>query len=183
MLNGRVRGGEGVSVLAPHRADDLLTDREQAAWHRDAAHRRRADPIGRRRSTLPCDPHGGQCEACLNGCQPLSYVYKAIRRSAPSVDREDALQPPRPGGKREDMYALVLQPPCGRLDWSAIAQTNIPDVVSNHNAGSLPDGRTFLLRERDGFVRRLRLQSLLSSSPAARRRVPQPGAAGWLQAS
>ena len=30
-------------------------------------------------------------------------------------------------------------------NWSAIAQTNIPDVVSNHNAGRLPDGRTFLL--------------------------------------
>ena len=115
-----------------------------------------------RPGTLPCDPHGGRCEACLNGCQPLSYVYNTPRTPGCSIiddppqawiERTHYSLPDQAGSVGEDILLyrtnalhLCFSRRVGvSANWSAIAQTNIPDVVSNHNAGRLPDGRTFLL--------------------------------------
>jgi hypothetical protein len=111
-------------------------------------------------SRLPCDTAHGttKCEACINGCDS-NQNSSMLWRPASGLGAGEVLG----GGAEYTHYtvpnsttevilhrtkkhhmAFTFRP--HPLDtWSALMDTDIPDVDANLNAGRLPDGRIYLV--------------------------------------
>jgi len=101
----------------------------------------------------PCDPEKDgtlKCEACAGGCQ----IYDSIPFSLNMANERTHWLLPGKGGK-EDIIAyrsskthkLWASKRTGHQQaaWSPVVETNIPNDQSNLNAGTLPDGRVYLV--------------------------------------
>ncbi len=103
---------------------------------------------------VPCNLTRGtaKCEYCLGGCQPWSLVnvtglenertHFVVPHSSPQRDVLFYRSRVNKDGPNW-LYASLRNQVGGQ--WSVPARTNITDDVANINAGSLPDGRVYLL--------------------------------------
>ena len=114
---------------------------------------------------LPCAA-GAKCEACVGSCQPLPPIMgppgtgqnsgcdidyggshqswiERTRYSVPGSQREVLLY--RNNHSKETAYFCFSARAGPHEPWSEPAPSGIPDSTSNMNAGTLPDGRVFLL--------------------------------------
>lgn len=131
---------------------------------------------------LPCGPR--KCEACVGGCQ----VWDAIPRAAqpfignerahydiPNSDADMILYRSGLAGYlwasyRANKTAVAGQgPEAQQRAWGAPLLTNLPNDESNINAGTLPDGRVYLLNNPV-----FRPKALGASSSAATLRFRDP---------
>ena len=111
-------------------------------------------------NVLPCDPLDGsaggvrKCEACVGGCQRWADIAPGVLTLLANERTHFQRAAAAGGGVADDVllyrskanhfYASVRT---GGLNstWSVPVVTDIPDDNSNLNAGTLPDGRVFLL--------------------------------------
>jgi hypothetical protein len=103
--------------------------------------------------SLPCaDPLSGgtlKCEACLGGCQ----IYASLSTSLGLANERAHWNLPQGAGDAivyrshaGALYASVRPPGSAKqTDWPPVALTDIPNDDSNINAGTLPDGRVYLV--------------------------------------
>eukprot|EP01043_Picozoa_sp_COSAG02_P041669 COSAG02_NODE_3474_length_6681_cov_29.310696_6_plen_465_part_00 len=118
----------------------------------------------------PCPKNATKCEFCEDGCQDLREAAlgnapcKLADPGGPWIERTHWRVP----GTQEDVlvYRAEGQVLCfsqrsggNRGNWSAPSSTRLTDIHSNMNAGTLPDGRIYLLHnpilgktERDPLV-------------------------------
>jgi hypothetical protein len=97
--------------------------------------------------------HISKCEACLGACQAWSVAEKqdlANERTHFLVQTPGAAESGLATevllyrSREHELYASTrIGGPDG--EWSDIVQTGIPDIDSNINAGTLPDGRVYLV--------------------------------------
>ena len=130
--------------------------------------------LGAQEVGVPCQPAGSgtlKCEACAGGCQlyndlpftppqeDSTHKSTSTDRSHPSSvignERTHYVVPPGNNASLPDvilyrsgsnpfLFASVRHSP-GQASWPAPVATNIPNDESNLNAGSLPDGRVYLV--------------------------------------
>src|SRR5205085_200239 len=101
----------------------------------------------------PLDGSSGgvrKCEACSGGCQAWPSIPARLQLS----NERTHYTRPGPGGpedvllyrsKSNRLFASVRGPGGAAAAWSEPAPTDIPDDNANVNAGTLADGRVFLL--------------------------------------
>jgi len=103
------------------------------------------------RSSIPCDPADGtlKCEGCPGGCQIYSSIDFSLKLAnerthwtVPGSEDTDVI-----AYRSEDnaLFAAVRRNSTEQAAWGEVQQTNIPNDNSNLNAGSLPDGRVYLV--------------------------------------
>jgi hypothetical protein len=121
----------------------------------------------------PCEANATKCEYCANGCQDLRATgakdaeCTAEDVSGPWIERTHWTVPPGAiGGNGTEILVYRASGPvfCWSQrhqggNWSALRKSKLPEVHSNMNAGTLPDGRIYLLHnpvegpaERDPLV-------------------------------
>jgi hypothetical protein len=120
----------------------------------------------------PCEANATKCEYCAGGCQDLrATVVKDVECIAedvggPWIERTHWTVPSNAKGNGTDIlvYRASRSVFCWSQrhqggDWSALSKTRLPEIHSNMNAGTLPDGRVYLLHnpvngksERDPLV-------------------------------
>ena len=131
--------------------------------------------------SLPCAA-GGKCEACVGSCQPLPPLMGQPPRGQAAgcdvdeyglkqswVERTRYTVPGSGAGSfasevllyrnnKTKAYLCFAERAGAAADWSEPAPAGFPDSGSNLNAGTLPDGRVFVLS--NSFERRQLVLSL-----------------------
>lgn len=94
-----------------------------------------------------------KCEACSGGCQRWTEIPTETRPflgnerthyRMPRGDETDDVILYRSGGGISELYAS-MRSAAGQGSWSEPVRTSLPNDESNLNAGSLPDGRVYLV--------------------------------------
>ena len=122
----------------------------------------------------PCEANATKCEYCVGGCQDLRAVAAKSAECTPEdlggpwIERTHWTVPSHAAGNATSTDILLYRASGPYLcfsqrdyggEWSALRKTRLMGVHSNINAGSLPDGRVYLLHnpvagpaERDPLV-------------------------------
>jgi hypothetical protein len=105
--------------------------------------------------SVPCDSSGGteKCEACARGCQPYFPLPLADRISNERTHWTVPASNAAFGGADVLLYrggsgffyASSRLRGTAAGDWAPVALSGVPNDNSNLNAGTLPDGRVFLV--------------------------------------
>ena len=107
----------------------------------------------------PCEPNATKCEYCAGGCQDLQSLgakaasCEVMDIGGPWIERTHWSVPSRDKGGSTDILVYrssgsdlcFSQRQGGGGSWSAPGTTKLTDIHANTNAGTLPDGRVYLL--------------------------------------